>query len=107
MKKLHTHNFEDAFVRISRPSPVNIIMSYAYYFERERYDWHIDTMRDNLTIYNEQRLPQHPLLQNDVSPELHVAIHAGHHKSKVDPLEQAICYSQIYLGMANLSHCRA
>ena len=107
MKKLHTHNFEDAFVRLTRPSPVNIIMSYAYYFERERYYWHIDTMRDNLTIYNEQRLPHHPLLQKDVSPELHVAIHAGYQKSKVDPLEQAICYSQIYLGMTNLSHCRA
>ena len=71
-------------------------MNYAHYFERESYE-----------RTNEQRLLKHPLLQNDVPPELHVGIHAGHHKSKVDPLEQAICYSQMYSGMTNLSHCRA
>ena len=109
MKKLRTHNFEDAFIRIASKmvSPVNIIMSYAYYFEKERYAWHIDIGIDILRKYNEQRLPKHPLLQNDVSPELHVSIHAGYYKSKVDPLERAICYSQMYLGMTNLSHCRA
>ena len=108
MKKLRTHNFEDAFIRIPSKfvSPLNIIISYSYCFEKER-GWHIDIGRDILSNYNEQRLPKHPLLQNDVSPELHVAIHAGYHKSKVDPLERAICYSQIYLGMTNLSHCRA
>ena len=109
MKRLRTQNWEDAFIRITSRyvSPVNVIMSYAYYFERERYDWHIDTGTDILSKYNKQRLPKHPLLQNDVSPELHVSIHAPYHKSKVDPLERAICYSQMYFGMTNLTHCRA
>ena len=57
-------------------------MSYAYYFERERYDWHIDIRRD-IGKYKEQRLPKHPLLKNDVSPELHVSIHAAGYKSIV------------------------
>ena len=109
MKRLRTQTFEDAFIRIPSKmvSPVSIIRSYAYYFERERYDWHIDTRRDNISIYNEQRLPKHPLQKNDVSPELHVAIHRAYYNSKVDPLEKAICYSQMYLGMTSLSHCRA
>ena len=109
MKRLGTHTFEDAFIRIPSMmiSPVSIIISYAYYFERERYDWHIDTRRDNISKYNEQRLPKHPLLKKDVSPELHVAIHAGYYQSKVDQLEKAICYCQMYLGMTNLPHCRA
>ena len=109
MKRLRAHTFEDAFLKIPprMVSPVSIIMSYAYYFEKERYEWHIDTGKDSLSTYNKQHLPKHPLLKIDVSPELHVAIHAAYYVSKVNPLEKVICYSQMYLGMTNLSHCRS
>ena len=41
MKKFNTTDFDEAFKNFSREhiSPVSTILSYAWYFERERYDW--------------------------------------------------------------------
>lgn len=107
-KRLNAETFEQAFIQMSfeKVSPVNVILSYAYYYERFRYEWHIDIgTKMALHQYNEWRLPKYPLLPSDVKPELHSSVHAAYYKSKVDPLERAICYTQIHLGMTVVKHC--
>lgn len=107
-KRFGVPTFEHAFFRFAEKqvSSVNIIMSYAYYFERDLYEWHIDTGSLSLKEYNKKRLPKlPPLLPQDVISEPHVTIHARYFLSKGDPLEQAICYTQINIGMNNIPHC--
>lgn len=108
MKRFGVPTFEHAFFRFAeyQVSSVNIIMSYAYYFERGRYEWHIDTGPLTVKQYNKKRLPkQPPLLQGDVLPEPHVTVHARYFPSKTDPLEEAICHAQMNVGMSNIPHC--
>ena len=110
IKRFSVPTFEHAFFRFAQKavSSVNIIMSYAYYFERDRYEWHIDTGKLNLNEYNSKRLPKRaPLLQRDILPETHITIHSRYYNylAKYDPLEQAICYAQINVGMNNSQHC--
>ena len=50
LKRWNTTNFEVAFERLSPRghflSPICILLSYAYYYERERYDWNLEICRD-------------------------------------------------------------
>ena len=43
----------------------------------------------------------------DVQPELHTSVHVAYYNSLIDPLQQAICHTQINIGMTNLKHCGA
>ncbi|XP_022109284.1 uncharacterized protein LOC110989301 [Acanthaster planci] len=104
-------NFEDAFRRLvalvgGSLSPVNIFLNYAYYFEHDRYDWHIDVNR-NLEAYNTQHLqPGFEVKPNETVPEIHVTIHAGRHFNKSpDPLLQGYCIAKRYVG-APLAGCK-
>ena len=58
LKHLKTDNFEEAFFQfyISQISPVNIWMTYAWFHEHDRYEWHIKASVAMLKIHNE-RLP--------------------------------------------------
>ena len=113
-KKFGASDFKEAFITLMKfhkmISPVDIILTYAYHFERERYYWHIDIGTKTLKEYNEKRKLRPPLSTplnaNDTTPELHVAVHRGYYK-KFDmlPLQQGICYAQIRLGMKNIKHC--
>ena len=47
--------FETNGTEVLRLSPVNIVLNYAWYFERDRYDWSFEITR-NLTEYNEKFL---------------------------------------------------
>ena len=111
MRRLNATTFEEAFIKIveydSYISPVNMILSYAFYFEKELYDWHIDINPETLSSYNAKVIPLgYELLKDDTTPELHTSVHSGRHNTdKIQPLEQAICYSQIALGMTNIPHC--
>ena len=110
MKHLNTTTFEEAFVKMTEYdvyfSPIVIVFSYAYYFEKDLYDWHLDIRHESLESYNKKMLPpKYPLLASDITPELHVTIHSKYYTPDIRPIEQAICYSQIYLGMRNIPHC--
>ena len=47
--------FETNGAEVLRLSPVNVVLNYAWYFERDRYDWSFEITR-NLTEYNEEFL---------------------------------------------------
>ena len=59
LKRFNTRNFEEAFKKFYHStdflSPVVIIISYAWFFERDRYDWNLKICT-NLASYN-QRFP--------------------------------------------------
>ena len=121
MRHLNATTFGEAFSKLNDMlsnvrdrsakmfSPVNIILSYAYFFERQDYDWHIHLGTKTLSSYNAQMFPpplsQHALNESDITRELHFTVHSKYYQSDVYPLEQAICYTQIVLGMTNIAHC--
>ena len=53
LKRFKTRNFEKAFRKFYNGfiSPVSVILSYAWYFERDRYDWNLEIC-DDLSKYN-------------------------------------------------------
>ena len=55
LKHLKTTNFEEAFRMFYKGfiSPVSVILSYAFYFERDRYDWNFKICND-LAEYNKR-----------------------------------------------------
>ena len=55
LKHLNTTNFEEAFRMFYKGhiSPVSVILSYAFYFERDRYDWNFKIC-NNLAEYNKR-----------------------------------------------------
>ena len=111
MRRLNTTTFEEAFVKIMEfkrtISPVNIVFSYAFFFEKDLYDWHIDIYPEpTLASYNAKFLPSsYHLLESDLTPEIHLSVHTNYYKTTIKPIEQAICYSQIALGMKGIPHC--
>ena len=113
MHRLKSKTFAEAFIKMVEfnafISPVNIVLSYAYYFERDLYDWHIDVGNETLESYNMYVLPpEFPLLETDLTPEIHVTVHTKYvlHSNEISkPLEEAICFTQIALNMTNIPHC--
>ena len=108
LKRFGVPSFEHAFFRFaSHPiSSVNILMNNAYYFERDRYECHIDTGPLTTSEYNKKRLPKLPGLSGrDVIVEPYVTVHARYFQFAVKPLEMALCYAQINVGMTNIPHC--
>ena len=59
LKRFNTSNFEEAFKKSYHSafliSPVNVVISYAWFFERDRYDWNLKICSE-LKLYN-RRLP--------------------------------------------------
>lgn len=109
LQRLGTRDFEKAYFKMAFTviSPVNIIMSYAYYFERDKYDWHIDLGVHSLSKYNALNLPEkYPVSIGETILEPHTSIHKRYYQAEIDPLQQAICYVQFAIGMTNISHCR-
>ena len=63
LKRFNSTDLEEVFPKFFETngterlelSPVNIVLNYAWYFERDRYDWSFEITR-NLTEYNEEFL---------------------------------------------------
>ncbi|XP_050419161.1 uncharacterized protein LOC126832440 [Patella vulgata] len=98
LKYVNVSTIEEAYIKIGSQltgsmSPSNIFMTYAFYFEKERYDWHIDIGNGNLKKYNKLHLlPGHELTSVDMIPDLHVALHAKtHHDAENIVNRQAYC----------------
>ena len=66
LKRFSTSNFEEAFRKFYKGyiSPVSIIMGYAWYFERDRYDWNFEIC-NGLSEYNKRFANGH----NTIGPE--------------------------------------
>ncbi|CAH3164096.1 unnamed protein product [Porites lobata] len=66
LKRFNTSNFEEAFREFYKGyiSPVSIIMGYAWYFERDRYDWNFEIC-NGLSEYNKRFANGH----NTIGPE--------------------------------------
>ena len=108
MKRFNVTTFEEAF-NLFTPvvmSPVSVILTYAYVYERDRYDWHIDIGNKKLTEYNNWRLPacKH-LCMKDITPSIHFTIHSSYYKLNYEIFEQSLCYLQINLNLQRHSVC--
>lgn len=72
MKHLGVADFEKAFrlfhTNDSMMSPINIIMSYAWFFEHERYDWHIKVL--DLKAHNRQLPAGHRISLEETIPSI-------------------------------------
>ena len=55
LRKFKTRNFDEVFKKLIHVphSPVCVVLSYAWYFERDRYDWNFE-MCDDLAEYNKK-----------------------------------------------------
>ncbi|XP_022111085.1 uncharacterized protein LOC110990400 [Acanthaster planci] len=93
MKHMMVSQFEDVFRKLYPISPVNIIMNYAYHFEHNRYDWHLD-FNESLEAHNSELLPDVNVTVNDTFPDVHVAIHTN----RSDALLQGYCVAKRYVG---------
>ncbi|KAK6174959.1 hypothetical protein SNE40_013510 [Patella caerulea] len=98
LKYVNVSTIEEAYIRVGsnepgNMSPVNIIMTYAYYFEKERYDWHIDIGNVDLKKYNKLHLvPGYEFTSASLTPDLHVTLHAKHYKDANNTVNrQAYC----------------
>ena len=83
LKRFNTTNFEEAFKRFYHTdtgyiSPVSVILSYAWYCEKNRYDWNIKVNCD-LETYNLRLPAQHEIQPSHVdifsSPQTAYHIH--------------------------------
>ncbi|XP_046852229.1 uncharacterized protein LOC124445553 [Xenia sp. Carnegie-2017] len=108
LKKFKTDNFEEAFKKFHHTgtgyiSPVSVIFSYAWFFEKDRYDWNIK-MCNNLDEYN-KRLPEgHKILQNDIINEnklltqpqtaYHGPLNAQDYYAKLIPISYCLSISE-------------
>ena len=73
-------------------------MNYAYYFERDRYDWHLD-VNDDLESYNRDHVPPGFEIQpSETIPDVQVSIHEGYYNKLPNPLLQGYCIAQRYVG---------
>ena len=82
LRRFKTSNFEEAFKRFYRRefiSPVSVVLSYAWYFERERYDWNLKLCTD-LTEYNKRFPSEHIISAEHVVETLLIPQTAFHEK---------------------------
>ncbi|KAK6166866.1 hypothetical protein SNE40_023477 [Patella caerulea] len=103
LKYVNVSTIDEAFIKVGSKdsvmcmSPVNTIMTYAFYFEKERYDWHIDIRNVNLHNYTKlHKIPDHKLTSTDMSPDLHVTLHDKYYKD-----DQNIVNRQAYCAAVN------
>ena len=69
-------------------------MNFAYHFEHDRYDWHLD-LQESLAKYNSQLPPGVNISANDTLPSIHVTTHS----KTADPIVQGYCTAKRYVGM--------
>ena len=86
LKRFNTVNFEEAFRKFYKGfiSPVSIILSYAWYFERDRYDWNFKICKE-LTDYNKRFPNGHAIGQEYVNDFLTEPQTAFHYKEVLIP----------------------
>ena len=84
LKRFNTSDFEEAFKKSYHGkhliSPVNVVISYAWFFERDRYDWNLKICR-NLDSYNTRFPVGHKIkLQHteDILSQPQTALHIDH-----------------------------
>ena len=84
LKRFNTSNFEEAFKKTYHGrhlvSPVNVVASYAWYFERDRYDWNLKICSD-LNSYNTRFPVGHkikPQHTEDILSQPQTALHIDH-----------------------------
>ena len=84
LKRFNTSNFEEAFKKSyhSAPliSPVNVVISYAWFFERDRYDWNLKICSE-LKSYNTRFPVGHkiePRHTEDILTQPQTALHVDH-----------------------------
>ena len=99
LKRFNTSNFEEAFKKFYRReflSPVSVVLSYAWYFERERYDWNLKLCAD-LAEYNKRFPSEHiisPEHVADTSIIPQTAIHSKHATRIREIAFSSYCLSQ-------------
>ena len=68
LKRFNTSNFEEAFGKIyygsNLISPVSVVISYAWFFERDRYDWNLKICSE-LKSYNRRFPVDHKIKPQD------------------------------------------
>ena len=103
-QRLKVKTFEEAFLKGSRyfVSTVNVILTYAFFYERHRYDWHLDIGEgETMATFNTKYfliLQNSPLLRQDIQAEPHDTLHVSYYdRFRHHPLESAICFLQIKL----------
>ena len=84
LKRFNTSNFEEAFKksynRAFLISPVNVVISYAWFFERDRYDWNLKICCE-LESYNTRFPDGHkikPQHTEDILSQPQTALHIDH-----------------------------
>ncbi|XP_038062765.1 uncharacterized protein LOC119733250 [Patiria miniata] len=97
MKHMNVTHFDDAFRQLRHVSPVDIILNYAYFFEQDRYDWHLD-FKQTLKGYNAKLPPGVNIQRSETKPDVHVAIHKRYYNKPPDPLLQGYCVAKRYVG---------
>ena len=99
----HPENFEAAWIKASLnltgnvpQSPVNVILSYAWHFEKDKYEWHIDIGNSALDQYNQLIFPdlEHNLHHEDITPALSTTIHSKYYRNPYLALRNSFCYVQ-------------
>ena len=91
LKRFNTSNFEEAFQKIyhgtSLISPVNVMISFAWFFERDRYDWNLKICSE-LKSYNRRFPVGHKItLQDteDILSQPQTAFHVPYAKQPLSP----------------------
>ena len=97
LKRFNTTNFEEAFRKFYKGliSPVSVILSYAWYFERDRYDWNFKICSE-LTEYNKRFRNGHaigPEYVNDFLSEPQSAFHVPYGRSLSSNILISYCLS--------------
>ncbi|XP_022092264.1 uncharacterized protein LOC110980175 [Acanthaster planci] len=101
LKHMKVTRLDDAFPKlVDLVSPVNVIFNYAYYFENDRYDWHLDVNKD-LAAYNLKQLPRGVNIKpSETLPEVRVTVHETYYRKPKErnPLLQGYCVAKRYVG---------
>ena len=91
LKRFNTSNFEEAFGKIyygdNNISPVSVVTSYAWFFEKDRYDWNLKICSE-LKSYN-RRLPEGhkiaPQDTEDILSQPQTAFHVPYATERLSP----------------------
>ena len=107
LKRFNTSSFEEAFKKFyhqgtRRMSPVCVIISYAWFFERERYDWNLKICND-LSSYNKRFPSGHTIgpqhIENILS-EPQTAFHVPYAEFLSSNIFISYCLSHAVVGSA-------
>ena len=99
LRRFKTCDFEEAFKKFYRRdfiSPVSVVLSYAWYFERDRYDWNLKLCTD-LTEYNKRFPSEHIISAEHVVDTLIIpqtALHNRHAQGIRKIVFSSYCLSQ-------------